>query len=415
MSIYQSLKPIGSSKKTAFNRKNPVSLRQPLQALLLLPLFVVASCGGGGDGGTTTTNTSTEFTKSAELIASSADIMKEGFDRLNISVVALNTSVKAYCTSPVDTTKRTAAQAAFKTAMSDLQHSMQHQLGPALDNDAMLKLYSWPTSSTCGIDQDLAKNDTALNVAVNKRGIDALEYLLFVAPATGHSCPAGAEPVAELAAFNALSENDREASRCAFMLPLAADVAVSAQALVTAWGTHVDTMKATTNVKTTLNEITDAMYFLREDLRGFKLDRPLGGEMTQTQPSCGVIGSGICQADLESPHARVTKENIRTNVLAFKQLYFGGDGGAASVGFDDWLREVGKADVADRMSAEIEIVLTKLNAINGSLFDAISSGGDINAVNALLAAVDVVSETLRIDMLPALGLNVPAGLASDTD
>lgn len=401
-----------------YTGKRPFELRQ---LLILLPLFVIASCGGGGgDTPPPPTTPTTGFSKSAELIGNAAGIMRDSAAQLDTRVAALDTSVIAYCDtvtvgSAGDATKRTEAQDAFKAAMNDLQRSSMHALGPALADDRMKQLYSWPTTSHCGIDQKLAVNDMALNLAVNRRGMDALEYLLFVEPNAGHACPAGAQPIVELTAFNALSNADRQARRCAFMLPVAADAAASAQTLADAWdpamGNYVATMTGTTNAQQTLNEVTDAMYFFREVVREFKLDRPLNGLLTNRPPSCG--SGNLCPQDVESFFARISKGNIRSNVLAFQELYWGGSSTAA-VGFDDWLREAqGNSVLADRLDTEIQTVLTGLDDMSGTLFDTISS--DPNPVNALLAATHVVSQTLRHDMFPALGLKVPQGLVSDTD
>jgi predicted lipoprotein len=406
------------NKKAVFNKKISVGLRR---ALIVLPLFVIASCGGGSGDTPVPTSTSVEFSQSAKLIANAANIMQGGYAQLATSTAALESSVGAYCATVTGgnvggATERTAAQAAFKTAMGDVQRSSLHLLGPALTGNQMLQLYSWPTTDHCRIDQKLAENKPALNTAVNQRGMDALEYLLFVAPDASHVCPDGALPVQALADFNALSAADKQARRCAFMQPVVTDVVASANILANAWdvnlGNYVGTMIATTNVSTTLNEVTDAMYFFREKLREFKLDRPLGGNLTNTTPSCGL--GNLCPADVESPYARISIENIRANALAFQTLYLGGVD-ATAIGFDDWLREVGKGTLADRLNTEITTVLTRIDEMGtATLFDTINGGNTIPA-NALLDAVMVVSKTLRDNTLPALGLSVPQGLASDTD
>ncbi len=411
------------------NKQHP--LKQASKALaskalvVVLPLFVLASCGGGGDSTGGGGATFKEFSQSSTQIANVASIMNDGYAQLNTSVAALNASVIDYCAdaaSIADAAKRTAAQDAFKVAMNDVQHSLLHGVGifafgPAAHQErGMEVLYSWPTINNCEIDRNLAQNKTALNLALNQKGVDALEYLLFVEEDAGHSCPMGATPVTDLATFKALPPADQQALRCAYMLPVAADAVVTAQRLADDWnpaiGNYVETMTSNPNIQSTMNDITDVMYYLREDFREFKLDSPLGGGLTNTKPVSCDLGT-LCPQDVESPTALVSKENLRANILSFQQLYWGGSDRTA-VGFDDWLSEVqGDSVLAGRMDVEIQAILTALDAIDGTWFDAINN--DNNDANAVLDAVDVVSDSLRFDMLPALALSVPTAKASDTD
>lgn len=419
-----------------FNKKRP--FKKLSRALIVLPFFVIAACGGSDDDETPPPSGDTEFSQSTVLVANVAEIMRAGYADLNTSVSALNTSVIAYCNTVTDTdvgnsALHTTAQTAFNAAMSDVQHSIMHGFGtqgqgPALSiSRGMQVLYSWPLTNSCQIDTRLADDNPLANVATaaaNLRGMDALEYLLYSSPGDSHSCSTSTAP---LNAFNALPDAQKQLRRCNYMKNVAADAVVTAETLADAWdpaiGNYVATMTATTNVKTTLNKVTDAMYYLREDLREFKLGRPLNGNVGARPTSCdNTIGGNVCPQDVESFYApnsgaRISSDNIRANVLSFRQLYRGGDDGTASVGFDDWLVEVGKPDVATQFTAEIEDVLSKLDVIDAtgvSLYAAIG-GSDVGSVNNLLTAVDIASQTLRNDVIPAMGLSIPAGLVSDTD
>jgi len=400
-------------------QKYYVPNRSKSQIFLSLPMLAfLVSCGGsdstgGGNGG------GTAFTQQAALVTNIATIMDAGFAQLNGSVATAKTSVGLYCDSVTgvsvgDAALRTAAQSDFNAAMLDLQHSVMHSLGPAKADNQLLQLYSWPTTSTCAIDTELAAGNTALVNSVNRRGMDALEYLLFVAPSDNHKCSTS---TAQLDAFNVLDGADKQVLRCAFMLNVVDDAAASANVLANAWdasqGNYIATMKTDPNPTAVLNTVTDAMFYFEEILKEFKLDAPLGGGLTNTAPSCGP--GTPCPEDVESSYARISKENLLANMLAFQQLYLGGTPAqTTAIGFDDWLKADGNDVMADKFATDIQRVIDALNAMSDSLFDTIT--GDIATVNSLLQGpVQDVSKALRFDVMPELALNLPAGSASDTD
>jgi len=404
-------------------------LRQLQKILVALLLTALAACGGSGDGdsqanengGQSGNSGGSGFDEKA-LLLNSAKIMQGGYAKLGQSMPTLTGGINDYCSAlggVEEQAKRDVAQVAFKEAMNDLQHSLLHGIGPALDEDRMLQLYSWPLTSPCQIDLKLASNQPELNNAVNKRGMDTLEYLLFIEPAANHSCPSDVTPVPAdlLDNFNALNAADKQARRCAFMINVAADAANSAVVLADAWdaekGNYAAGLIGTENTKEALNQVTDAMFYFEEVVKENKLDAPLGGGITNTTPSCGA--GQPCSQDVESPHARTSKENLIANMLAFQTLYHGGDvGDSAAKGFDDWLEAEGKATLAKDFGGDVQAVITGLKGINGTLFDAVSN--NIEPLNALvLGPLQDVSKSLRFNLMPALGLRLPAGSESDTD
>ncbi|HBR96364.1 MAG TPA: hypothetical protein DD979_03170, partial [Gammaproteobacteria bacterium] len=154
-------------------------------------------------------------------------------------------------------------------------------------------------------------------------------------------------------------------------------------------------------------------FYFEKTLKENKLDQPLGGTATNTLPTCGA--GQPCPQDVEAPHARISKENLRANVVAFQALYLGGDAADAEAqGFDDWLVAVGEETLATNFAQDIQAVIDAIDGIEGSLYDAIEN--DIASVNALLLGpVQDVSQPLRANILQALGLQLPKGSESDTD
>lgn len=397
--------------------------------VLALLVAGIASCGG--DSAPSSEGDTSNFTGHDALIVNVANIMDDGFTQLATSTAALQTSIVTYCASVVggaggsagDTAMHTAARNVFKTAMSNVQHSLVHGVGPALHNTQGTKaIYSWPRTSTCRIDHKQAENNAAVGLDITIRGMDALEYLLFIEPAADHSCPdTDVDP--DLVTYNALDANVKQRRRCDYMINVIADVIVTADVLAAKWDgippdNYVATMTGTSSVTDTLNDVTDAMYYLASVVKDNKLDQPLGGEDTQTAPSCGL--NVPCPEDVESPHALISLDNIRLNTVAFQTLFFGGvvADKTNNVGFDDWLEaEDGNRIIANKMDADLLLLLASIDALetaHGSLFHAINT--DINAVNAMFdGPFQDVTRSFRDDVIPTLDLQLPQGSASDTD
>jgi len=409
------------------------TLSRPLARLGMVALLAigVASCGGdsndddnGGGGG------ESNFTDHAALIANSANIMGAGFAQLATSTTALQTSINAYCAdaaSIADAANRTAAQDAFKTAMNDVQHSVMHKIGPAEDAINGIRIvYSWPLTSSCRVDTKLSEGLVAGGEVlppgnpINRRGMDALEYLLFVDSAAMHSCdPTTAG--ADLVAFDALSAEAKQARRCGYMKHTIVDVVAVADTLKTAWASPVSAITGTnSDPLVTLNDITDAMYYLADEGKEDKLDQPMGGGRTQTTPSCGL---GVpCPADVESPNAKLSFDNLRANTLAFQNLYFGGASAdkANNVGFDDWMEAVdGNRVAADKMGSDIEAVLAGLDSLQNDTNCATLYHSITHCSTQLQTFFDGpfqdVTQGFRDNVLPNLGLRRPQGSLADVD
>ncbi len=424
------------SRVLKMNCSNPKSVELSFSRLqkrvrpLLVSLLIIGgvSCDDSSSKTTSGVSGTTGFTEQAALIANVANLMDTGFTNLATSTEALKTSIGSYCAtvtggSAGGATERTAVQTAFKTAMNDVQHALLYGVGPALNQEKGTKvLYSWPSTSTCRIDHKQADNDATIPVDTTIRGMDALEYLLFIEPAANHSCPAS-DTDADLVIFNALAANAKQRRRCDYMINVIADVVVTSTTLKKAWNAsapdnYVATMTSASNTTATLNKVTDAMYYFASIVKDNKLDQPMGGTRTNTSPSCGA--GKPCAVDVESPHAKISLDNLKANTLAFQKLFFGGDPAnkATNVGFDDWLEAVdGNRTVADKMDADLVALLARIDGLktsNGTLFSAVTN--NITAVNALFdTPLQGVTRSLRDTIIPDLGLKLPQASGSDTD
>lgn len=419
------------NKNTIKSRMNRPLKFSPLTRTALLACLVVSlvSCGGAEDGGNGEGEGNvSSFTKHAALISNSADIMNAGYIKLASSTSVLKIKIDEYCadaTSIADQTKKEAAEASFKLTMNDLQYSLQHSaksqgIGPALDIERGIEVvYSWPLANSCRIDGLLAESKFEPGNPINRRGLDALEHLLFVAPESNHSC---STQESQLTAFNDLSTEEKQLRRCKYMKNVIADVVITTNKIKDGWdpaiGDHLGEMKnSNIDVLVTLNKVSDAMYYIADVGKEDKLDQPMGGGRTNTTPSCGV--GVVCPADVESPNSKISLDNLIANVTSFQELFHGGDVAdkATNVGFDDWLEAEGEATIATKMTSDIAKTLTELNKLK---VDCTTLQNAITSCKTQLdtffdGAFQSVTRGFRDDVLPKLGLQPPQASLTDND
>ena len=95
--------------------------------------------------------------------------------------IAQNTAIGSYCDALVSQTldseaMQTLAKQSWRDAMAVWQMAEMMQIGPLLDNSNSLrnKIYSWPNTSTCAIDQDVVmaekKATTSVPVPLAEKG-----------------------------------------------------------------------------------------------------------------------------------------------------------------------------------------------------------------------------------------------------
>lgn len=391
---------------------------RPLRALALA---LASACGGDKGGGAPVDAASDGFDRAA-LVANLADRVfypaVQSFDEEADRLVAAIDAACAALGGAEEAARRADAQAAWKAAMSVWQRIEVMQLGPvAMDSGALHDaIYSWPTSSSCAVDQEVMayRNDPAnydlSTKLVNRRGLDALEYVLF-APSLATTCPSLSAPPG----WDALSDAEKRAARCAWARVAATEVAAKSQVLVDAWapdrGDFLGAFRGAggpgspfSTAQAALNAVSDAMFYLDTDVKDMKLAEPAGIAPNSLCP----IGEP-CPALVESPWAPHSKENLIENVRAFEALFKGADG----IGFDDFLAALGAADVSARMEADLQAAQAAMDAIPGALADAIVSAPD--AVAAAHAAVKKVTDLLKSQFIAVLGLEIPMDAATDND
>lgn len=320
---------------------------------------------------------------------------------------------------------RTAAQQAWSEAIDVWQRAEVYQIGPAGvmgaiagGEDLRDEIYSWPLVNPCRVDQELAErtyeDPAALAAeAVNVRGLDALEYLLFYDGASNACAPNATLNTS--GAWAAMDDTERTARRAAYAASAAQLVAASATELRTAWdpagGNFVESLASAhagsahySGTQAALNALSDAMYYLETETKDMKLGTPTGliGCSTET-----------CPTALESKHAKRSKEHVRANLVGFREIFIGGKQGADGLGFDDLLRDVGQGELADEMIRRIDHAIGVIDAFEGNFSDVLAT--DRARVVEVFDAVKQVTDLLKTQFITVLNLEAPARAEGDND
>lgn len=409
--------------------------------------FVVALCVSGcGEGGSSSagdnygqTNTTypkddtddTAFGQAQLLTAITDNVLIPTYQEFLAVSQTQSQSVADYCgalTNDADAVplKLEAAQQDWKKLADVWQQAEMMQLGPLSANNYSLRntIYSWPIVSRCGVDQDVVYaengsiNGTAYDIGLRtdtRRGLDALEYLLFSTD-LNHQCNSN---VAIVDGWNQRSVSDRSVARCQFAELVAEDLVTNAGTLVSSWvgdNGYGAVLKGAGGVnndfETTLqgiNVISDAMFYLDSVTKDSKIAKPVG----ILDNNCG---GDICLEHVEAAASGYSIDNIRNNLEGFSKLFFGNLAGSAdtdSVGFDDFLIDAGDAQTAAAMGESISAAKAYTTNIDDSMIEMLEQ--DPEAVEALHGQVKAVTDKLKTDFITSLALELPQTSAGDND
>lgn len=385
----------------------------------------------GNDGG----NGNNEFDETVLIANLTNNVITPEYQNFNAMASDLHDKVNNYCNAEIAFNSGSGSQEQRDEAYNDAQNAWRNtqfdwqmvevmQLGPLVDNQNLLrdKIYSWPLTSNCAVDQDTAYfnqgeiNGEPYNIenrVVTRRGLDALEYLLFN-PDLNHSCSASTAPQD----WDALTDAERREWRCQFAVEVANDVVNSSQELLDAWSGENGYAQSLLNAQNqpgsdfntlheAVNRISDALFYIDSMTKDAKLGVPLG----IFSNSCGM---NTCPEDLESQFALNSLNNIRSNLLSLKSLYTGDtDSQNNGVGFDDYLIAVGADTLAADMLTSINNALDDLDSYENSLNEALlNSPGKVEQTHE---NVRQVTDKLKSDFIHQLSLELPASSAGDND
>lgn len=401
-------------------------------SLLLTACNQDVSSTQGDDFNGGTSNTDTDFNQLALITSLTDDIISPTFESFKVEAEKQQESVIAYCDSEKNVANNTieqsivdqakmAAQTQWRATMDVWQQAEIMQLGPLLEDDNLLrnKIYSWPTVSTCGVDFDVTFfNEGTVNGqpydinfrTVQRKGLDALEYLLFNENLAS-SCDVNTGPTV----WNTFSDTERKVARCEFAAEVAKDIENNADTLLAEWNTtdgYAAQLKAagtSDSIFTTdhdaVNVITDALFYIDSFTKDEKLAIPLG----LLANSCGSVA---CPEEVESLLSEHSLSNIKNNLLAFQKI-FNGSENTNAVGFNDYLIDVGDTITATEMQANITEALTAIDQLTSSLAETLENTPE--QVEQIHTDVKDITDQLKTDFITSLALELPATSAGDND
>ena len=387
--------------------------------------------GSGGDGG----NESDEYSTREMLVAYIDEIVLPNYQDLEALTTQFSGpdgTLGAYCDAigTADESSQHAAARRDWLAISDkVQASELHVIGPAFENGGSLQFrlnsYMAGPLSTCGVDGIAAQVEDGINIderSLNQRGIGALEYLLFN-DNLDHSCPPQAAATAQ---WNTLDERTRASQRCQAAQLIAGDMSAAAATLVDKWAPTAQDYRAVflseERVGESLQETTDAMFYLEEGAKDAKLGNPLGIVV-----ACSAL---TCPEQIESPYSVTSLDNIIANVKAFRRIFMSND----ETGFDAHLTAEGFPEVAERFINNLEASITYAESIEQSVTEQVAAiateAEETTCSNAfanpdspseqfplctLYGKLKTIVDDLKIDFVTIVNVSIPGGSQSDND
>lgn len=387
------------------------------KALILLAFLVGCDDGAGGKGPPTVAGASTR----AALVASvGRDVIVPTQGAFVREAGALVVATRALAAAPQDAAAQATARAAFWRALEVWQGLEVVQVGPAAVPGSRTggqglrdRIYAFPTVNPCRVDQELASEgfqapDFFTTRLVNAFGFAALEYLLF-AEGAENACPPQVAPNSD-GTWAALTPEVRAARRAAYALRLAEGIEATGKelqaawsgAFLTAWTTAGQAGSPFASAQAALDELYAALFYVELDLKDVKIGDVAG------------ITAG-CQADRcpESAELRLagrSREAVIANLQMARRVFAGAEGGT---GFVHLLRELGAAELADRLLAAADAAIAEVEKLNEP-FDVLAAR-DPALLRPAYDAVKGLTDLMKSQLATVLNLSVPQEGAADND
>lgn len=379
-----------------------------------------------------------DFTEEKMLLSLGWNIISPAVKTLRLQSELLQTKLNEYCdvnrSGVVVETALGDARRQWKQTMLAFHRLDAVAFGPLIDDGRTLAdgLYAFPYISTCGIDIEVEKQSRTgqknSNLLHTLRGLGAVEYLLFEETQTSKCNPHNAtlRPVAE---WVKKPMREKAQDRCEYARFVTEQVVTLTQALERKWDPQQGNFSKTLidgsrfkSSKEAVNAVSDSLFSL-EQLKDLRLGRPLG-----FHKDC-LDEAGKCPGDVEHPWAAFGYEALEARVAFVKKVFEGGSPETKSgFGFDDYLKKMGRQEVAWNISANLTRVLDSLARLKSvGTFNAAVEAMNTTACRAstvndrkvevcsLYQDVRSVTTLLKTDFLLALSLRSPPTYQGDND
>lgn len=371
-----------------------------------------------------------DFDRQAMLTNLGENVLLPVYRDFDGSVATLQASVGDYCAaieSADESARLSDARDAWRATMGHWQLAEMMLFGPAaMDGNTLRdRIYSWPVISSCAVDQDIMamyQSPDTYDISTrltNRRGLDALEYVLFT-PDLDTTCPPQIEPDG----WTDLDQLTRKNARCAYAQQAAADLGVQSSAILTAWepeqGDYLGDLanaggpgSSFASAQEAVNVVSDALFYIDGEVKDMKLGEPAGIVVN----ICSAIQEP-CTDELESQFARHSKQNVAANLVAFDMIFRGygpeqSPDDTGTIGFDDFLVAAGGDALATTMIADTLAAAEATAIISDPLSTALTD--DYQSVVDAHTAVKAITDNLKSQFLTVLGLDLPDSAAGDND
>jgi uncharacterized protein len=376
--------------------------------------------GPGVDGGPPATSLAD---LQREILANtSTNIVVPALEDFVTAANALESAASAHAADP-SAANREAAQGAFVDALAAWQRVELMQLGPTGMSgtsgavggmDLRDDVYTYERSSLCRLDQETVEGaysdvDAFASELVNVRGLDAIEYLLFIESEENHCSPMS--PINRDGTWGALGSNGLRDARAAYAATVATLVRRAGEAARDAWLAFAGDLATAglaeseyPSAQAAFNDLGGAMLYLDTDTKDMKLAVPAGITGCMEAP---------CFGELETEYADVGAAAILENLRVFQRMYLGAEPGTDAPGWDDLLIEVGAEELNTMLADALTDAITATEALGPSLRDAITN----NPADVMTAydAISLVTRLFKTDVFTVLDIEPTGPRIGDND
>lgn len=272
-------------------------------------------------------------------------------------------------------------KSAWEQSIKTWKRAEVYNFGPVESLVLVTAIDRWPTSER-GIEQTIEQydgsDDYLIRIGSNRKGLPAIEYLLFHAD--------------ESVILDEFSNEDRKA----YLNLLTGALTEHSSAILEEWnsGYAEEFMSKTGNqADSGITLLANELGYILQKVRMEKIEIPFGAQ-TEGTPRLQM---------LESVYANISKELIRENLISAQQTFNGGQGS----GFDDYISALGIEDkngelLSEAINQEYEHAYRILGSVDGPLEDAILY--QKSTVQELIESINQLYIYTKIDMISQLGI-----------
>lgn len=363
-----------------------------------------SSTSGGGNNGLCAELASSASSCSALLVTAQAQ-QAGRIKAFETAIKALDQNTRALCSAigqEGESSAVTTAKASLSTAATFWQELEPMQFGPVTENTRN-NFYSWPLSINRGgqIDNEIAlvANGGTFNPTPSKRGLTAVEYVLY--------------------------NNPTDANRCGYAEKVTERMVADAAALATVSAAYNPAQS--TNPQAEVQAVFNALFYLDTQTKSVKIQKDILPEGQN---------DSFAADGLEYTYADLNRAAVAANLEGALAIFTGGD----SVGFEELLIASDQDVLANRMKEALQAavdgakdsefsqswraVLTDANSNNKSsnvsaclnvTATTTANNSDIEKLCSLPKKIQPFTADLKSAMSIALNLSVPGGAAADGD